>query len=68
MLSTGEKTNPGPMESIIRGHPDIKNAIYFGRGRFHNGILIELNQTLSITNDADLSMIRNRVWYVEPPF
>jgi hypothetical protein len=35
MLSTGEKTNPGPMELIIRSHPAIKNAIYFGRGRFN---------------------------------
>lgn len=62
MLSTGEKTNPGPMESIIRGHPDVKNAIYFGRGRFHNGVLIELNQPHNISTNADLSDMRNRVW------
>lgn len=62
MLSTGEKTNPGPMESIIRGHPAVKNAIYFGRGRFHNGVLIELGQPKKINTDAELSKMRNTVW------
>lgn len=62
MLSTGEKTNPGPMESVIRGHPDVKNAIYFGRGRFHNGVLIELNRAKRLESNADLSAARDLVW------
>ncbi|KAJ2927495.1 hypothetical protein H1R20_g9600, partial [Candolleomyces eurysporus] len=41
MHSTGEKTNPGPIETIIRRHPKVNCAIVFGRGRFQAGILVE---------------------------
>ncbi|KIJ49882.1 hypothetical protein M422DRAFT_246253 [Sphaerobolus stellatus SS14] len=32
MLSTGEKTNPGPMEHIIMKNPNVQTALMFGRG------------------------------------
>ncbi|KAJ2919461.1 hypothetical protein MD484_g949, partial [Candolleomyces efflorescens] len=41
MHSTGEKTNPGPIEAIIRRHPKVNCAIVFGRGRFQAGVLVE---------------------------
>lgn len=41
MHSTGEKTNPGPLESILNRHPKIQTSIMFGRGQFQAGILIE---------------------------
>ncbi|KAF5370381.1 hypothetical protein D9758_006891 [Tetrapyrgos nigripes] len=42
MLSTGEKTNPGPIESIFTQDPRILGAVMFGRGRFNNGIILLL--------------------------
>lgn len=42
MLSTGEKTNPGPIEYIFCKDPRILSAVMFGRGRLFNGIILEL--------------------------
>ncbi|KAG6823398.1 hypothetical protein H0H92_010344, partial [Tricholoma furcatifolium] len=39
--SSGEKTVPGPMESILLGSPFIQGAIMFGREREGAGVLIE---------------------------
>ncbi|KIJ42605.1 hypothetical protein M422DRAFT_254043 [Sphaerobolus stellatus SS14] len=39
-LSTGEKTNPGPLEEIIMTDPHVEFTIVFGRGRLTIGILI----------------------------
>ncbi|GJJ05918.1 putative secondary metabolism biosyntheticenzyme [Clathrus columnatus] len=41
MLCTGEKTNPGPLEDIIKRSPHIHDVIMFGRGRQSNGILVQ---------------------------
>ncbi|KAI0794928.1 acetyl-CoA synthetase-like protein [Abortiporus biennis] len=41
MLSSGEKTNPGPLEKILEQDPHILHAIMFGRGKFYNGVLID---------------------------
>ncbi|KIY43206.1 acetyl-CoA synthetase-like protein [Fistulina hepatica ATCC 64428] len=41
MLSTGEKVRSIlTTESILRGHPMVKDSIMFGRGHFQNGILV----------------------------
>ncbi|KDQ07647.1 hypothetical protein BOTBODRAFT_180516 [Botryobasidium botryosum FD-172 SS1] len=64
MLSTGEKTNPGPMEMIIKSDPMVKEAVMFGRGRFQNGVLIEPAEGHQI-DPADLealSSFRNAIW------
>ncbi|KAJ7242075.1 hypothetical protein C8J57DRAFT_1368382 [Mycena rebaudengoi] len=37
MHSTGEKTNPVPLEAILLKDARIKFAIMFGRGKFHAG-------------------------------
>ncbi|KAJ3535272.1 hypothetical protein NM688_g7002 [Phlebia brevispora] len=41
MHNTGEKTNPGPLESILVQDPHIQSAVIFGRGRFNAGVLID---------------------------
>ncbi|EIN14664.1 acetyl-CoA synthetase-like protein [Punctularia strigosozonata HHB-11173 SS5] len=41
MLSTGEKTNPGPLESILNQDPHIQAAVMFGRGQFQNGVIVD---------------------------
>ncbi|KAJ6630175.1 hypothetical protein B0H10DRAFT_1939389 [Mycena sp. CBHHK59/15] len=41
MHSTGEKTNPGPLEAIILKDPGVKYALMFGRGKFHGGPTVE---------------------------
>ncbi|PGH23913.1 hypothetical protein AJ80_01975 [Polytolypa hystricis UAMH7299] len=68
MLSTGEKTNPGPLESTIRGCPLVRAVLYFGRGRFQNGVLVEPSPGNEIdpTNAVAVSEFRNAIWiYVE---
>ncbi|KIY44831.1 acetyl-CoA synthetase-like protein [Fistulina hepatica ATCC 64428] len=40
VLSTGEKTNPTPLEGILRAHPLVKDSVMFGHGRFQNGIIV----------------------------
>ncbi|KAJ7606318.1 male sterility protein-domain-containing protein [Mycena rosella] len=37
MHSTGEKTNPVPIEAILLKNPEIKYAVMFGRSKFHAG-------------------------------
>ncbi|EPQ51233.1 acetyl-CoA synthetase-like protein [Gloeophyllum trabeum ATCC 11539] len=64
MLSTGEKTNPGPLESIICQDPNVRAAVIFGRGRTQNGVIIEpANDTaVDYTDEAALSHFRNLIW------
>ncbi|KAJ5622949.1 acetyl-CoA synthetase-like protein [Penicillium lividum] len=64
MLSTGEKTNPGPLENIIKGNNLVDNILYFGRGRFHNGILVQPSsgQEIDVTDDAEVAKYRNAIW------
>ncbi|KAF5351581.1 hypothetical protein D9758_007201 [Tetrapyrgos nigripes] len=38
--STGEKTNPVPIEAILEKDPHITNVIMFGRSKFHAGVII----------------------------
>ncbi|KAI5119730.1 hypothetical protein M0805_008660 [Coniferiporia weirii] len=41
MHSTGEKTNPGPLESILKQDPHVQAAVMFGRGRFNAGVILD---------------------------
>ncbi|KAI0318579.1 acetyl-CoA synthetase-like protein [Amylostereum chailletii] len=61
-LSTGEKTNPVPLESIFIQDPRILAAIMFGRGRFQNGILIQPKELFDPTDEALLTKFRNDIW------
>ncbi|KAF6743956.1 hypothetical protein DFP72DRAFT_1079255 [Ephemerocybe angulata] len=60
MHSTGEKTNPVPIEAIITRHPNIRSAIVFGRGRFQAGVLIE-TCTPFLPEDENASFIDD-IW------
>ncbi|KAF8889040.1 acetyl-CoA synthetase-like protein [Infundibulicybe gibba] len=68
VLSTGEKTNPGPLEEILCHHPQVAHALIFGRSRFQIGALIHPTPDASFdpTNEAQLVEFRNSLWpYVE---
>ncbi|THG97884.1 hypothetical protein EW026_g4198 [Hermanssonia centrifuga] len=41
MLSTGEKTNPVPLERILVQDPHIQAAVIFGTGKLQNGVVID---------------------------
>ncbi|KAG8930870.1 hypothetical protein FRC02_003563 [Tulasnella sp. 418] len=64
MLSTGEKTNPGPIESILGRDPHIQNALLFGRGRFQNGALIEPKKPFQFdpADEEKLAAFRDAIW------
>ncbi|KAI0309336.1 male sterility protein-domain-containing protein [Amylostereum chailletii] len=61
-LSTGEKTNPGPLESTIMQDPHINVAVMFGRGRFQNGILVEPKVPFDPSDVGKLAQFRNNIW------
>ncbi|CAL1709820.1 unnamed protein product [Somion occarium] len=64
MLSTGEKTNPIPLEKIINEDPHVGTAVMFGRGRFQNGVLIEPEPEFAFdsSNVRKLEEFRNLIW------
>ncbi|TFY80855.1 hypothetical protein EWM64_g3157 [Hericium alpestre] len=64
MLSTGEKTNPGPLEGILCQDPHIHAAVMFGRGKFQNGVLIDPKPQFAFdpTDETKLEAFRNVIW------
>ncbi|KAH9856141.1 acetyl-CoA synthetase-like protein [Lenzites betulinus] len=62
VLSTGEKTNPVPIEAILLQDPHIHAAIIFGRGRFQNGVFIQPKEPFDPSDDAKLEAFRNAIW------
>ncbi|KAF9552954.1 acetyl-CoA synthetase-like protein [Agrocybe pediades] len=64
MHSTGEKTNPGPLESIINQDPCVQSSVMFGRGRFNAGILVEpkVEFRFDPSDEAKLADFRNKIW------
>ncbi|KZO93870.1 acetyl-CoA synthetase-like protein [Calocera viscosa TUFC12733] len=62
MMSNGEKTNPGPLESIINSSHHVQSASMFGRARTQVGVLIEPRQPINIKDDAEVARFRNLVW------
>ncbi|TBU32715.1 acetyl-CoA synthetase-like protein [Dichomitus squalens] len=64
ILSNGEKTNPGPLESIISEDPHVQGCIIFGQGKFQNGLLIEPTPEYRF-DPQDLGKLvdfRNKIW------
>ncbi|KAF8514478.1 hypothetical protein JB92DRAFT_2789445 [Gautieria morchelliformis] len=61
ILSTGEKTNPGPLETIIIENPHVKNAIMFGRGRQSNGVLVE-PASYEEAENLGVEKLRRLIW------
>ncbi|KAF9451607.1 acetyl-CoA synthetase-like protein [Macrolepiota fuliginosa MF-IS2] len=64
MHSTGEKTNPVPMETIINRHPMVQSSVIFGRGRFQAGVLIEprAEHVFDPSDTERLMSFRHAVW------
>ncbi|EJT96916.1 acetyl-CoA synthetase-like protein [Dacryopinax primogenitus] len=62
MMSNGEKTNPGPMENIIGGDPNVRSCMTFGRGRTQVGIAIEPAQPIDTSNEEEVAKFRNLIW------
>ncbi|KAG8877545.1 hypothetical protein FRB98_006665 [Tulasnella sp. 332] len=64
MLSTGEKTNAGPIEQIIRLSAMVEHAVVFGRAKPHNGILVQPSKGNEIhpNDDAQVTKFRSAVW------
>ncbi|KAG2364532.1 putative aminoadipate reductase [Suillus spraguei] len=66
ILSSGEKTVPAPMESIICADLCVNGAVMFGRARNQVGILIEprAGYEIDVDDEKQLAEFRNRVWPV----
>ncbi|KDQ52238.1 hypothetical protein JAAARDRAFT_184391 [Jaapia argillacea MUCL 33604] len=64
MHSTGEKTNPGPIESILLKDPLISQVVMFGRGRFYAGILVSPvpEQAFEPSHVERLESFRDEIW------
>ncbi|KAJ3572833.1 hypothetical protein NP233_g2821 [Leucocoprinus birnbaumii] len=62
MLSTGEKTNPVPLETLFLQNKDIAAAIMFGRGRFQNGVLIQPALPFDPNDEEALISFRRLIW------
>ncbi|KAH7912513.1 hypothetical protein BJ138DRAFT_785417 [Hygrophoropsis aurantiaca] len=62
MLSTGEKTNPVPLETMFSQDPYVAAAIMFGRGRFQNGVLIQPKDPFEPGDTAKLTAFRQAIW------
>ncbi|KAJ3846639.1 acetyl-CoA synthetase-like protein [Lentinula lateritia] len=62
--STGEKTNPVPLEGILAQDPNIKAAVMFGHGRFLSGVLIDptSNNLLNSSSNNLLEEFKNLIW------
>ncbi|KAJ7770520.1 hypothetical protein B0H16DRAFT_1881524 [Mycena metata] len=57
MHSTGEKTNPGPLEEILVRNSLIKAAMFFGRVKPHAGVLITPSEKA-----VNLELFRDAIW------
>ncbi|TFY78273.1 hypothetical protein EWM64_g5737 [Hericium alpestre] len=62
MLSTGEKTNPVPLETIMLQDPHIVAALMFGRGRFQNGVIIQPKDEFDPNDTEELAEFRKVIW------
>ncbi|TFY54516.1 hypothetical protein EVJ58_g8816 [Rhodofomes roseus] len=64
MHSTGEKTNPGPLELMMNQDPHVQASVMFGRGRLQAGILVEPKPEFSFdpSDDAKVAEFRNKIW------
>ncbi|KAG1726867.1 putative aminoadipate reductase [Suillus paluster] len=68
VLSSGEKTVPSQMETIIGCCPYVNGAVMFGRERNQVGLLIEPTEDhfIDVDNEEQVAQFRNRIWsYVE---
>ncbi|KAJ7245422.1 hypothetical protein C8J57DRAFT_1361868 [Mycena rebaudengoi] len=64
MHNTGEKTNPGPLESILNQDPHVLSSVMFGRGQFQAGVLVDPKPAYKFdpSDSAKLAVFRNLIW------
>ncbi|KAG1866982.1 putative aminoadipate reductase [Suillus tomentosus] len=64
VLSSGEKTVPSQMETVISCCPYVNGAVMFGRERNQVGVLIEptVDHFIDVDNEEQVAQFRNRVW------
>ncbi|KAF9561000.1 acetyl-CoA synthetase-like protein [Agrocybe pediades] len=64
MHSTGEKTNPGPLEKILNQDPHIHSSVIFGHGRLHTGVIVEPKSEFVFDPDDEekLAEFREKIW------
>ncbi|THH03938.1 hypothetical protein EW145_g5884 [Phellinidium pouzarii] len=64
MHSTGEKTNPGPLEGMLGRDPFVHGSILFGRSRFYCGVLVQPKQPFAFdpTDTKKVVEFRNLIW------
>ncbi|KZT66300.1 acetyl-CoA synthetase-like protein [Daedalea quercina L-15889] len=64
MHSTGEKTNPGPLESMLNQDPHVQASVMFGRARFQAGVLVDPKPQFKFdpANEKQVAEFRNKIW------
>lgn len=64
MHSTGEKTNPVPIEAILTGDKRIAAAVMFGRSKFQSGVLIQPtpDEAFDPRDVTQLAEYRAHIW------
>ncbi|KAJ7191755.1 hypothetical protein B0H12DRAFT_1039746 [Mycena haematopus] len=64
MHSTGEKTNPGPLENLLNQDPHVVSSVMFGRGRFNAGVLVDPKPEFKFdpADEMKLAEFRNKIW------
>ncbi|KAJ7046114.1 hypothetical protein C8F04DRAFT_1322704 [Mycena alexandri] len=64
MHNTGEKTNPGPLESLLNQDPHVLSSVMFGRGRFQAGVIVDPQHRFKFdpTDSIKLAEFRNKIW------
>ncbi|KAF9031808.1 acetyl-CoA synthetase-like protein [Hymenopellis radicata] len=64
MHSSGEKTNPIPIEAVLCADTRIIGAIMFGRGKFQPGVLLipAKDYEFDPTDEAKLVAFRTSIW------
>ncbi|PBL02838.1 acetyl-CoA synthetase-like protein [Armillaria gallica] len=64
MHNTGEKTNPGPLENMLNQDPHVLASVFFGRGKFQAGVLIEPKTRFAFdpNDESKIAEFRNKIW------
>ena len=66
VLSSGEKTVPGPIEGVVGTSRYVAGVCAFGRGRNQVGILVEPKPefAVDVKDDEQVATFRNLIWSV----
>ncbi|KAH9939775.1 acetyl-CoA synthetase-like protein [Epithele typhae] len=61
-LSNGEKTNPIPIERIIREDPRVQDCLVFGQNRFQNGVLLFPTSSCDPRDEDVVRHLVDQIW------